>query len=106
MRKRPPRKLWEDVVKSNRLGLVLSFLLSELLFACGGGGNTPPPAPLSVTTMSLSHGQSAVAYSATLSATGGTPPYSWGVKSGTRPAGLSLMAAGVIAGTPTTARAA
>jgi hypothetical protein len=33
-------------------------------------------------------------------------PYSWTVKSGTLPAGLSLSAAGVIAGTPTTAGAA
>ncbi len=93
-------------MKSNRLGLVLSFFLSGLLLACGGGGNTPPVDPLSVTTTSLSQGQTAVAYSATLSATGGTAPYSWTVKSGTLPAGLSLSTGGVIAGTPTGAGAA
>jgi hypothetical protein len=93
-------------VKSKCLGLLSSFVLSGLLLACGGGGNTPPPAPLSVTTTSLPSGQTTVAYSATLSATGGTPPYNWTVKSGALPAGLSLSAAGAIAGTPTTAGAA
>jgi Putative Ig domain len=83
-----------------------SFVLSGLLLACGGGGNTPPPTPLSVTTTSLPSGQTTVAYSATLSATGGTPPYNWTVKSGALPAGLSLSAAGAITGTPTTAGAA
>ena len=93
-------------MKINCLGLVSSFLLSGLLLACGGGGSTPPVNPLSVTTTSLSSGQTSTAYSATLSATGGMAPYSWTVKSGTLPAGLSLSAAGVIAGTPTTAGAA
>jgi hypothetical protein len=41
-----------------------------------------------------------VAYSQTLAAAGGTPPYTW---SGTLPAGLTLSAAGAITGTPTTA---
>jgi hypothetical protein len=93
-------------VKTNCLGLVSSFLLSGFLLACGGGGSTPPPTPLSVTTTSLSSGQTSTAYSATLSAVGGTPPYSWSVKSGTLPAGLSLSTAGVIAGTPIAAGAA
>ena len=93
-------------MKSTCLGLVSSFLLSGLLLACGGGGSTPPVNPLSVTTTSLASGQTSTAYSATLSATGGVAPYNWTVKSGTLPAGLSLSAAGVIAGTPTTAGAA
>jgi hypothetical protein len=93
-------------VKLDRLGLVSSFLLSGLLLACGGGGNTPPPTPLSVTTTSLASGQTAVAYNVTLAATGGTAPYSWSVKTGTLPAGLSLSTAGAITGTPTTAGAA
>ncbi len=93
-------------MKSNCLGLVSSFLLSGLLLACGGGGSTPPVNPLSVTTTSLASGQTSTAYSATLSATGGVAPYSWTVKSGTLPAGLSLSTAGVIAGTPTAAGAA
>jgi Putative Ig domain len=92
-------------VKLTALGLVSSFLLSGLLLACGGGGNTPPSNPLSITTTSLQQGQTAVAYSATLSATGGTAPYTWTIKSGTLPAGLSLSTGGTISGTPTTAGA-
>jgi hypothetical protein len=90
-------------MRFNSLALVTSFFLSALLLACGGGGNTPPVTPLSITTTTLPSGQTAVAYSTTLAATGGTAPYSWSVKTGTLPAGLKLSAAGVIAGTPTTA---
>jgi hypothetical protein len=76
-----------------------------LFVACGGGGSNPPSNPLSVTTTSLSQGQVSVAYTGTLSATGGTAPYSWTVKSGSLPAGLSLSTAGAITGTPTAAGA-
>ncbi len=75
-------------------------------------GNTSPAQPLSITivapvtvsTTSLPNGEVGVGYSATLAATGGTPPYSsWTVSSGTLPAGLSLAAStGVISGTPST----
>jgi uncharacterized repeat protein (TIGR01451 family) len=40
-------------------------------------------------------------YSATVSATGGFPPYTWTVFGGALPAGLSLTPAGVVTGTPT-----
>jgi hypothetical protein len=93
-------------VKLTALGLVSGFLLSGLLLACGGGGSNPPANPLSITTTSLQQGQTAVAYNATLSATGGTAPYMWTLKSGTLPAGLSLSTGGTISGTPTTAGAA
>lgn len=92
-------------MKLAALGLVSSFLLSGLLLACGGGGSNPP-SPLSITTTSLQQGQTAVAYNATLSATGGTPPYMWTLKSGTLPAGLSLSTGGTISGKPTKAGAA
>ena len=60
------------------------------------------PAPLNVTTASLPNGQVGIPYSATLTATGGTTPYSWSLTSGTLPAGLTLNGAtGAIAGTPT-----
>ena len=60
-----------------------------------------PPA-LVVTTSSLPGGTQNVAYNATLSATGGTAPYTWSVVSGSLPAGLSLAASsGAISGTPT-----
>jgi hypothetical protein len=42
-------------------------------------------------------------YNQTLAADGGTPPYTWGVTSGSLPAGLTLVASsGAITGTPTT----
>ena len=44
-----------------------------------------------------------IAYSQTIAGSGGTAPYSFGVTAGTLPAGLTLTAAGVLAGTPTAA---
>ncbi len=59
--------------------------------------------PLQVTTASLPDGQASVAYSQTLTASGGATPYTWAITSGSLPAGLSLSSSGVISGTPTTA---
>ena len=42
-----------------------------------------------------------VAYSATLTATGGVAPYTWSVTAGTLPPGLVISTGGVISGTPT-----
>jgi hypothetical protein len=55
-----------------------------------------------ITTSALANGTTQLAYSATLTATGGTPPYSWSVISGSLPPGLTLGAlTGAITGTPT-----
>jgi hypothetical protein len=59
---------------------------------------TPPP--VNITTTSLAYGQVGVAYSATLSAAGGTPPYTWTLTNGALAAGLSLSTSGSITGTP------
>jgi hypothetical protein len=55
---------------------------------------------LSITTSTLPGGAVGGAYSQTLAATGGTPPYSWSIVSGALPGGLSLSKEGVISGTP------
>ena len=54
-----------------------------------------------VTTASLPNGQVGTGYSATLAASGGTPPYHWSLVSGALPAGLTLSPSGAISGTPT-----
>ena len=56
-----------------------------------------------VHTTSLPAGTVGDAYAATLTASSGTPPYTWSVVSGALPAGLALSSAGAITGTPTTA---
>ena len=74
-------------------------------------GSTTRPVSLTVnaaeaptiSTVSLPAGAVDTAYNQTLTATGGTIPYTWSVPPGTLPAGLSLSAAGVLSGTPTTA---
>lgn len=61
-----------------------------------------PPA-LAVTTTALPNGAVNVSYNAVLAASGGVPPYSWSLSSGSLPPGLDLKASGVISGTPTSA---
>lgn len=56
---------------------------------------------VSITTTSLPNGSPGVAYSATLSASGGALPYSWSVASGNLPPGLSLTGS-TISGVPAT----
>jgi Putative Ig domain len=63
----------------------------------------PVVAPLTVTTTSLPAGTVRAAYSQALAASGGRPPYTWSVQSGSLPRGLVLRGSGVIVGTPTTA---
>lgn len=80
-----------------------------VIVANTAGRTTSSSATLSVTnpptisTTSLSSGTVGTAYSQTLSASGGTSPYTWSVSSGTLPTGLSLSSAGVLSGTPTAA---
>ena len=59
-------------------------------------------APVSVKSPSLSAATVGTPYSQTLSATGGSPPYSWSLLSGALPAGLSLASSGTISGNPAT----
>jgi hypothetical protein len=63
---------------------------------------TITPAPLAISTGALSGGTQGMAYSATVTANGGTPPLTWSVASGLLPDGLTLdPSSGVISGTPT-----
>src|SRR5260370_11102394 len=57
--------------------------------------------PLSITSTPLPNGTVSAGYSQALSATGGAPPYSWKLSSGSLPPGLNFdSASGRIGGTP------
>lgn len=57
---------------------------------------------LTITTTSLPNGAQGVLYDQTLTVSGGTPPYTWGVVAGILPSGLTLnTSTGEIRGTPT-----
>ena len=59
---------------------------------------------LSITTISIPDATVGLAYAFTISATGGTPPYSWSVASGSLPSGIQLSSSsGTLAGTASTA---
>jgi hypothetical protein len=58
--------------------------------------------PLAIMTSTLPSATDGTVYSAPLSATGGTPSYTWSISSGKLPAGLTLAATtGTISGMPT-----
>jgi hypothetical protein len=59
------------------------------------------PLPLTVVTSALNAGALGTPYSASVAASGGTPPYTWALSSGSLPIGVSLDPGGSIAGTPT-----
>ena len=60
-------------------------------------------APLTISTSNLPQATAMASYTGTLTATGGTAPYTWSISTGRLPAGLSLAAkTGTISGTPTT----
>ena len=115
-------------MKKMLFSTVVLVCLTAVTLACGGKANsngsptstaasTPSspsstststavsssPAPLQLTTATLPSGTVGTSYSATLSATGGTAPYTWSVVSGSLPAGLTLSASGSISGNPSSA---
>ena len=60
-----------------------------------------PAALLSIATSALPNAQVGKSYTAALSATGGTTPYTWTLTSGVLPAGLALNpSSGAVSGTP------
>lgn len=61
--------------------------------------SAPAPSPLSIATSALSGAQVNAAYSASITAQGGTAPYAWSLSAGSLPNGLTLdPSSGVIAG--------
>jgi hypothetical protein len=75
---------------------------ASLASVTGSTTLTVQTAALALITTSVPGGTVNIAYSATLTASGGTLPYAWAIDSGSLPPGLSLnTASGVIAGAPT-----
>ncbi len=64
----------------------------------GNGSGSP-----SITTATLPYAVAGNPFTQSLAASGGAPPYTWSLATGTLPAGLSLSSAGQITGTPTNA---
>jgi hypothetical protein len=61
------------------------------------------PRSLEITSLSLPTALTGSAYATSLSASGGTIPYTWTIASGSLPTGLSLSSNGRITGTPSSA---
>jgi hypothetical protein len=71
-------------------------IYQQIAVEAGGQATT-----LSISTTSLPGGTTAVPYSASLAASGGTSPYTWSISSGLLPTGLTLNGlTGVISGSP------
>ena len=82
-----------DLLDSQRQGASMRFALT-----------VQQPPPLTITSSSpLPNGTATASYSYILNASGGAPPYNWGLTSGNLPPGLSLSSSGQITGTPSTA---
>jgi para-nitrobenzyl esterase len=83
------------------LAAILTLELS--ITGCGGSPSSRPPV-LSITTPAVSDGTLGAAYSQTIQASGGVPPYNWSISSGTLPQGLTLQSnsgsTATIVGTP------
>jgi Putative Ig domain len=89
--------------KSLRTIATSATFLFLFYFSVGfAAASTASSSPLTISTSKLPQGTARASYSGTLTATGGTSPYTWSISTGKLPAGLSLAAnTGIISGTPT-----
>ncbi len=92
------------VVTQGQTSVGVPFIVTQGIYSPSCPAS-PPTTQLEITTASLPNAPVGRAYSATLGAEGGTPPYSWSLIGGTQlPTGLSLAAStGAITGTPSVA---
>ena len=77
-----------------------AFVQAAGLHAIGTGATLP-----TVTTKALRSGRVGTPYAEQLAVSGGTPPYTWSIASGSLPAGVAIAANGALSGTPTAAGA-
>jgi hypothetical protein len=83
--------------------IMVHLVLFTLLTGCSGIEWFPSTSVITITPVTLPAPTFGVAYSQTLTASGGTAPYTWTISSGTPPAGLTLSPAGILSGDSTTA---
>jgi Putative Ig domain len=99
-------------MQMSRITAGLCAFSLTVLAGCGGGGpgKRPPRQPLSIATSSLADAFVNFAYTQTIQASGGVPPFTWTVSSGNLPHGVALGSGStnsvVISGTPDTAQTA
>jgi len=87
--------------KPGRFGVLLCIFLLVGFALSFLGQPVQAQAPLAITTISLPEATAGSPYSTTLIATGGMPPYTWAIRAGALPTGLSLdSATGAITGVP------
>ena len=84
-----------DVRATDALGC-----FAEISYTIAVGANGPCP-PVTFSPARLPNGVQAVAYSQTITGSGGTGPFTFALTSGVLPAGLTLSTTGVLSGTPT-----
>lgn len=82
--------------------VALMFSIAAMGGVVAGCGKFFINTNVTITTTTLPDGTVGTAYSQTLAASGGFPPYTWALTTGTLPDGLSISTAGAITGTPTT----
>jgi hypothetical protein len=85
------------------MALLLCLAGKTSLFAQTAPGDQSPPQqnPLQIVTKTLPDGFAGDAYEAQLRASGGAPPYGWGLDPQSKlPPGLTLSKSGLISGTP------
>jgi hypothetical protein len=98
--RRPARSyLKRGLCETSRIMLCCMLVITGILFILPAAAYAQP----SIITTALPSGQVGTIYYGTLTATGGTPPYTWSIVMGTLPSGLSLdPSSGSISGLPYT----
>lgn len=89
----PLETLNNSATRDDMMQRILRFLTPSYSGISGGAG-------VSVVTTTLPNATVGLSYSQTLQATGGSAPYTWDIMAGALPGGVTLSAAGVLAGTP------
>ncbi len=89
--------------QSNTFSFTLGVVDAASVSSTAAVSLTISPSTIVISTGSLAVGQTGVAYNSSISASGGTPPYTFNLVNGQLPPGLTLFASGAITGVPSVA---